>query len=62
MNSTFIRWSILLLLLILVTESGGAIPAFARKYNMSCATCHAPIPRLKPYGDEFAGHGFKLPD
>ena len=31
-----------------------AIPAFARKYKMSCKTCHAPIPRLKAYGDEFA--------
>jgi hypothetical protein len=39
-----------------------AIPAFARKYNMTCKTCHAPIPRLKAYGDDFAGNGFKLSD
>ncbi len=40
-----------------------AIPAFARKYRMSCMTCHAPsMPKLKPYGDEFAGNGFKLDD
>ncbi len=39
-----------------------AIPAFARKYKMSCQTCHAPVPRLKEYGDEFAGNGFKLDD
>ncbi len=44
------------------TESAEAIPAFARKYNMSCTTCHAPIPRLKAYGDEFAGNGFVLKD
>lgn len=37
-----------------------AIPAFARKYSMSCTTCHAPIPRLKAFGDEFAGNGFEL--
>ncbi|MGB5139770.1 MAG: hypothetical protein WBP29_14650, partial [Candidatus Zixiibacteriota bacterium] len=37
-----------------------AIPAFARKYNMSCTTCHDPFPRLKAYGDEFAGNGFVL--
>jgi len=42
---------------ILVTESA-AIPAFARRYKISCSTCHAPIPKLKPYGDEFAGNGF----
>ena len=37
-----------------------AIPAFARKYNMSCKTCHSPFPTLKAYGDEFAGNGFQL--
>jgi hypothetical protein len=39
-----------------------AIPAFARKYNMSCKTCHSPIPYLKDYGNEFAGNGFQLAD
>ena len=39
-----------------------AIPAFARKYNMSCKTCHEPFPKLKPYGNEFAGNGFELKD
>lgn len=39
-----------------------AIPAFARKYNMTCKTCHSPFPKLKPYGDEFAGNGFVLQD
>lgn len=39
-----------------------AIPAFARKYRMSCQTCHAPFPKLKPYGDDFAANGFQLSD
>ena len=39
-----------------------AIPAFARRYQFSCTTCHAPFPRLKPYGNEFAGRGFRLED
>ncbi len=39
-----------------------AIPAFARKYQLTCKTCHAPFPRLKPYGDEFAGNGFVIKD
>ncbi len=39
-----------------------AIPAFARKYNMTCKTCHAPFPKLKEYGEEFAGNGFVLKD
>ncbi|RMF54854.1 MAG: hypothetical protein D6748_15915 [Calditrichaeota bacterium] len=37
-----------------------AIPAFARKYKMSCNTCHAPIPKLKPFGEEFAANGFVM--
>ncbi len=39
-----------------------AIPAFGRKYQMTCKTCHAPFPRIKPYGDEFAGNGFVIKD
>ncbi len=39
-----------------------AIPAFARKYNMSCNVCHSPFPKLKPYGGDFAANGFQLPD
>jgi len=43
---------------LLVPTDSNAIPAFARRYKISCTTCHAPIPKLKPYGDEFAGNGF----
>jgi len=40
-----------------------SIPSFARKYQISCQTCHAPsIPKLKAYGDDFAGDAFKLQD
>jgi len=39
----------------------GAIPAFARKYQISCQVCHSPaMPRLKAFGDEFAGNGFRM--
>ena len=38
-----------------------AIPAFARKYQISCQVCHSPaMPRLKAFGDEFAGDGFRM--
>jgi len=39
-----------------------AMPAFARKYSMSCKTCHTPFPKLTPYGEEFAGNGFVIKD
>lgn len=46
---------------IFIAEQLHAIPAFGRKYGLSCTTCHAPVaPALKPYGDEFAGNGFRL--
>lgn len=51
-----------LALAVLSEQSRAAIPAFARKYDMSCNVCHSPVPKLKPYGDEFAGNGFRLPD
>jgi hypothetical protein len=50
----------ILLTNIFLIEEAEAIPAFARRYKISCNTCHAPIPKLKPYGDEFAGAGFIL--
>lgn len=50
------------LVLFVSTRPAEAIPAFARKYEFSCSTCHAPFPRLKPYGEEFAARGFRLED
>lgn len=48
---------------VFIAEKSSAIPAFARQYRLSCKTCHTPsMPRLKPYGDTFAGNGFKLSD
>jgi hypothetical protein len=45
---------------LLFIDDADAIPAFARRYKISCNTCHAPFPKLKPYGDDFAGAGFIL--
>jgi hypothetical protein len=41
-------------------STASAIPAFARKYRMSCATCHAPVPRLNATGEAFAANGFEF--
>ncbi|MBN2354853.1 hypothetical protein JXO59_02005 [candidate division KSB1 bacterium] len=58
-NQRFMIFIMLLFFIVLITsEAVMAIPAFARRYNISCNTCHAPFPRLKPYGDDFAGDGF----
>jgi hypothetical protein len=58
-----LRLLTLFAIFIFLAEQLQAIPAFARKYRMSCTTCHTPAaPALKPYGDEFAGNGFRLAD
>ncbi|OGD11793.1 MAG: hypothetical protein A2Y86_06440 [Candidatus Aminicenantes bacterium RBG_13_62_12] len=57
---------IAVLLGVFLLQAGAAalsgMPAFGRKYSLSCKTCHAPFPRLKPYGEEFAGEGFVIKD
>jgi len=55
------RLCALILLTAFVAAEAPGIPAFARKYDMSCLTCHQPAPKLKAYGEEFAGNGFQLP-
>jgi len=50
-----------IIILFLIPSTANAIPAFARKYQISCQVCHSPaLPRLKAFGDEFAGNGFRL--
>lgn len=49
------------ILLVVPVKNAEAIPAFARKYQISCQVCHTPaMPALKPFGDEFAGNGFRM--
>jgi hypothetical protein len=51
----------LLAMLGLSTEvQGKTIPAFARKYSVSCSLCHAPPPRLNAFGEQFAANGFEF--
>lgn len=54
----------LILIVVIVyffpVQRAETMPAFARKYQISCQVCHSPVPRLKPFGEEFAGNGFRL--
>src|SRR5947207_2909881 len=38
-----------------------AIPAFSRKYQTSCTTCHNNYPELNDFGEAFKKNGFKVP-
>ncbi len=52
---------IITIVLVIPPDQANAIPAFARKYQISCQVCHSPaMPRLKAFGDEFAGDGFRM--
>lgn len=48
------------LVVITYASPAGAIPAFARKYRVSCSMCHAPVPRLNEVGENFAANGFEF--
>ena len=37
-----------------------AIPAFARRYKVTCALCHNPMPTLTEFGNRFAANGYRM--
>ncbi len=43
------------------TSKVSAIPAFSRKYQTSCSTCHSNFPELNDFGEAFKKNGFKFP-
>src|SRR5471030_2302589 len=42
-------------------STASAVPAFARKYQTSCQTCHIVFPKLNAYGEAFRLRGYRLP-
>jgi hypothetical protein len=51
-----------LCLALAVTESSAlAVPAFARKYQTSCQTCHIVFPKLNAFGEAFRLRGYRMP-
>lgn len=56
----------LVLVLVLVFSSisvkdAQAIPAWARKYQTSCSTCHYAFPMLNGFGKAFENNGYRYP-
>lgn len=54
------RLAVATLLLLSLVPAAHSIPAFARRYGISCQQCHRPIPKLSAFGEMFAGHGFRM--
>jgi hypothetical protein len=58
--STFLTAGCFLWILAMAPQAS-AIPAFSRKYQTSCATCHNNYPELNDFGEAFKRNGFKFP-
>ncbi len=55
-------WVMLVGVALLATASpASAIPAFARKYQTSCQTCHIVFPKLNAFGEAFRLRGYRMP-
>jgi hypothetical protein len=50
------------LALAVCATQAAAVPAFARRYQTSCATCHQAFPRLNAVGESFRLAGFEFVD
>jgi len=61
-SKTLLFFILLSTLALLYPPSSEAIPVFARKYNMSCNTCHAAFPRLNEFGEQFVASNYRLPN
>jgi hypothetical protein len=56
------RFFFFVIAFVALVQAAAAIPAFARKYGYSCEVCHAPIPHLKAFGEQFMDNGYRIPD
>ena len=50
-----------LVYIALVPSTARAIPAFARRYETTCQTCHLAYPKLTPFGEAFRRNGYRFP-
>ena len=54
-------WVAALIALAVPDRNAAAVPAFARKYQTSCQTCHIVFPKLNAFGEAFRLRGYRLP-
>ncbi len=59
-------WSLVILATLAIasfaSKPAEAIPAFARKHNLTCASCHSAMPYLNATGRAYKLAGFRMPD
>ncbi|HEY6930211.1 MAG TPA: hypothetical protein VJA66_11080, partial [Thermoanaerobaculia bacterium] len=49
------------MLTLFAASQANAVPAFSRKYQTSCQTCHVIFPKLNPFGEAFRLNGYHMP-
>lgn len=59
--AVFVGAMAVLLIMLSSVPKSSAIPAFSRKYQTSCTTCHSNYPELNDFGEAFKKNGFKFP-
>ena len=59
-STSLIMAGVLMLIVILSSTPGYAIPAFARKFGLSCSACHEAWPKLNSFGQNFKDNGYQL--
>ena len=45
-----------------MVRTAQAMPNFARKYGLGCASCHDVVPKLNEFGWKFRAAGYRMPD
>jgi hypothetical protein len=55
-----VGFSLLGVLVSLLSVDAEAVPLFARKYNLTCITCHAAFPKLNSFGQAFIDSNYRL--
>jgi hypothetical protein len=48
--------------LLFMPDRVSAIPAFARRYETACTTCHVVPPKLNAFGVAFKNNGYRIPE
>jgi hypothetical protein len=56
----FLVFALVLIFLVLSSQTASALPAFARKYGLRCSACHESWPMLNYFGQKFKDNGYQL--
>lgn len=61
MKKIIVLMGVFVMASLMMTQDALAIPAFARRYKTSCATCHIAYPKLNAFGRAFMYNGYQFP-